>query len=48
MVPMKREYADGLVMLAELTVKQDKLADFFDYTACATPRREAIATANNS
>lgn len=29
---MKREFADGLVMLAELTVKPDKLPDFFDYT----------------
>jgi quinol monooxygenase YgiN len=29
---MKREFEDGLVMLAELTVKPDKLAEFLDYT----------------
>lgn len=29
---MTREFADGLVMLAELTVKPDKLADFLNYT----------------
>lgn len=29
---MKPEFADGLTMLAELTVKPDKLAEFLNYT----------------
>lgn len=29
---MKHEFADGLVMLAELVIKADKLDEFLDYT----------------